>query len=152
MTIENTEVEIENVTTNVDNAKKEPYQLSSIISPIFGLNHQKITTIPINIKKADSSSSTIEQYVDKKTKENIFREKEVAYNNSSNLDNTRIAQIKKNREQQQIYDSLPSRYLEFRDKIFKETTSINYNNASNNNDTVITTIDLLVDDILDENK
>ncbi|WP_342218337.1 hypothetical protein [Spiroplasma endosymbiont of Amphimallon solstitiale] len=113
MIIENTEVEIENVTTNVDNAKKEPYQLSSIISPIFGLNHQKITTIPINIKKADSSSSTIEQYVDKKTKENIFREKEVAYNNSSNLDNTRIAQIKKNREQQQIYDSLPSRYLEF---------------------------------------
>ena len=100
--------------------KKEPYQLSSIISPIFGLNHQKITTIPINIKKADSSSSTIEQYVDKKTKENIFCEKEVAYNNSSNLDNTRIAQIKKNREQQQIYDSLPSRYLEFRDKIFKE--------------------------------
>ncbi|BET38300.1 hypothetical protein [Spiroplasma ixodetis] len=152
MTIENTEVEIENVTTNVDNAKKEYYQLSNIISPIFGLNHQKITTIPINIKKADSSSSAIEQYVDKKTKENIFREKEVAYNNSSNLDNTRIAQIKKNREKQQIYDSLPSRYLEFRDKIFKETTSINYNNASNNNDTVITTIDLLVDDILDENK
>lgn len=75
--------------------KKEPYQLSSIISPIFGLNHQKITTIPINIKKADSSSSTIEQYVDKKTKENIFREKEVPYNNSSNLDNTKIAQIKK---------------------------------------------------------
>lgn len=66
MTIENTEVEIENVTINVDNAKKEPYQLSSIISPIFGLNNQKITTIPINIKKANSNSITIEQYVDKK--------------------------------------------------------------------------------------
>ncbi|WP_342218338.1 hypothetical protein [Spiroplasma endosymbiont of Amphimallon solstitiale] len=51
-----------------------------------------------------------------------------------------------------MYHYFSTKLKEFCDKIFKETTSINYNNASNNNDTVITTIDLLVDDILDENK
>lgn len=151
MAIGNKEIEMQNI-TNDDKVKEQPYELTSIISPIFGLNHQKVIPKPINIKKTNINSTTIEQYVDKKTKENIFHEKEVAYNNGSNLDNTRIAQIKKSKEHQQIYDSLPSRYLEFREKIFKQTTAINNYNNLNNDDTVITTIDLLIDYILDENK
>lgn len=151
MKIGNNEVKIENITNNDENVKQEVYQLSNIISPIFGLHYQKLTSSPINVKKNNSSSVTIEQYVDKKNQENIFQEKEVAYNNFSNFANTRIAQNKKNKTQQQIYDSLSSHCLEFHEKINKQTTAINVDNL-NNNDTVITTIDLLIDDILDENK
>ncbi len=129
MKIGNNKVEIENITNNNENVKQEGYELSNIISPIFGLHYQKLTSIPINVKKNNSSSIIIEQDVDKKNQENIFQEKEVAYNNFSNLDNARIAQ----------------------NKIDKQNTTININNLSNS-DTVITTIDLLIDDILDENK
>lgn len=149
MKIGNNKVKIENITNNDENVKQEVYQLSNIISPIFGFHYQKLTSTPINVKK--NNSVTIVQYVDKKNQENIFQEKEGAYNNFSNFANTRIAQNKKDKAQQQIYDSLSSHYLEFCKKIDKQTTYINVDNL-NNNDTVITTIDLLIDDILDENK
>lgn len=151
MKIENNEVEIKNITNNNENVKQEDYELSNIISPIFGLHYQKLTSTSINIKKNNSSSIMIEQDVDKKNQENIFPEKEVAYNNFSNLDNTRIAQNKKDKTQQQKNDSLSAHYLAFREKIDKQNTTININNLTNS-DTVITTIDLLIDDILNENK
>ncbi|WP_425381409.1 hypothetical protein [Spiroplasma endosymbiont of Polydrusus pterygomalis] len=151
MKIGNNEVEIKNITNNNENVKQEGYELSNIISPIFGLHYQKLTSTPINIRKNNSSSITIKQDVDKKNQENIFPEKEVAYNNFSNLDNTRIAQNKKDKAQQQRYDSLSSHYLAFHEKIDKQNTAININNLTNS-DTVITTIDLLIDDILNENK
>lgn len=143
MTIGNNEVEIENSINNDENVNKETYKLSNIISPIFGLHYQKLSSVSSNVKKNNSSSATIEQDVDKKNQENIFHEKEVAYNNSSNLDNTRIAY--------KTQQSLSSHSLEFHREIDKQTASINVNNL-NNNDTVITTIDLLIDDILDENE
>lgn len=51
MKIGNNEAEIKNITNNNENVKQEGYELSNIISPIFGLHYQKLTATPINVKK-----------------------------------------------------------------------------------------------------
>lgn len=151
MKIGNNEFEIENITGNDENIKEEVYQLTSIISPIFGRYCHKLTSTPLNIKKNNNNCVNLKQDVNKKSKENIFHEKEVAYNNFSNIDNAIITDNKKDKAQQQISNNLLSHHLSFDKKIVKKNTTINVSNL-NNNDTVITTIDLLIADILDESK
>lgn len=136
------------INTEKNNILAEKYEPSEVISPIFGLNHQPIVSSKTKLQKTNNTSATLEQYLEQKTKDSIISEKVENYTNTISLDKSRVAQIEKTKKQQVNYDTLPSRYLEFREKI---TTKVNQTiNYSPNNDTIITTIDLLVDDILDE--
>lgn len=136
------------INTEKNNILAEKYEPSEVISPIFGLNHQPIVSSKTKLQKTNNTSATLEQYLEQKTKDSIISEKVECYTNTISLDKSRVAQIEKTKKQQVNYDTLPSRYLEFREKI---TTKVNQAiNYSPNNDTIITTIDLLVDDILDE--
>lgn len=136
------------INTEKNNILAEKYEPSEVISPIFGLNHQPIVSSKTKLQKTNNTSATLEQYLEQKTKDSIISEKVESYTNTISLDKSRVAQIEKTKKQQVNYDTLPSRYLEFREKI---TTKVNQTiNYSPNNDTIITTIDLLVDDILDE--
>lgn len=136
------------INTEKNNILAEKYEPSEVISPIFGLNHQPIVSSKTKLQKTNNTSATLEQYLEQKTKDSIISEKVESYTNTISLDKSRVAQIEKTKKQQVNYDTLPSRYLEFREKI---TTKVNQAiNYSPNNDTIITTIDLLVDDILDE--
>lgn len=123
MIIKNNEIN----NSNNDHVQREPYELTTIISPIFGLDYQK------NSNNKDAISMiTINEDIDKITEKNVLDEKVIAKQKNPLI---------KNKEQQ----------IEFHKKMLQQTVAINYNNT-NSNDTYITTIDLLIDDILDENK